>query len=103
MRIYTLDNKLLTDRPEIRVGDTIYAVDDREPTVRKILAIQKDEAAAENFDWADKVFELALGKKGFDSVKAMKLPFPAYHKLLELVMEAITGQEARFPGEPEQQ
>lgn len=103
MRTYTLDNKLLTDCPEIRIGDTVYAVDDREPTVRKILAIQKNEAAAENFDWADKVFELALGKKGFDAIQKMRLPFPAYRKLLELVLEAITGQEARFPGESEQQ
>lgn len=28
-KIYTLDGKLLTERPEIRIGDKIYAVDDR--------------------------------------------------------------------------
>lgn len=103
MKLYTLDNKLLTERPEIRIGDKVLPVDDREKTMRKILALQKEDAAAENFDWTDRALELALGKKGFAEIQKMDLPFPAYRQLLELVMDAITGQEARFPGEPEQQ
>lgn len=36
-KLYTLDGKLLTETPEIRVGEKIYPVDNRKKTVTKIL------------------------------------------------------------------
>lgn len=34
-KLYTLDGKLLAERPEVRVGDRCYPVDDRQKTVKK--------------------------------------------------------------------
>ena len=42
-KMYALDGKYLTERPEVRIGDKVYAVDDRVKTVRKLFEIQKQE------------------------------------------------------------
>ncbi|MFR5119392.1 MAG: hypothetical protein ACLTD2_05215 [Ruminococcus sp.] len=46
-KMYTLDSKLLTGTPEIRVGDKVYPVDDRQKTVKKILDICDKNAEKE--------------------------------------------------------
>ena len=79
-KLYTLDGKLLTETPEIRIGEKVYPVDSRQKTVKKILALADDE------------------------IDRMDMPFPAYQRLFELVMNAVTGQEdepdkARFQTE----
>ena len=33
-KMYTFDNKLLVEKPEIRIGDKCYTVDDRTTTVK---------------------------------------------------------------------
>ena len=38
-KLYTLDGKLLTETPEIRIGEKVYPVDSRQKTVKKILAL----------------------------------------------------------------
>ena len=43
-QLYTLDDKLLTEVPEIRVGDKVYPVDNRQKTV---MAIQRAMEAAD--------------------------------------------------------
>lgn len=35
-KLYTLDGKLLTETPEIRIGEKIYPVDNRQKTVAKL-------------------------------------------------------------------
>ncbi len=34
-KLYTIDGKLLTNTPEIRIGDKVYPVDSRTSTVKK--------------------------------------------------------------------
>jgi len=102
-RLYTLDEKLLVDTPEVRIGDKIYAVDDRAKTMKKLnreigaLEDQSDEVIS-------KAFEIALGKKAAQEIEAMDLHFPAYKRAFELVMAAMTGEDpeavaARFQQE----
>lgn len=98
-KLYTLDGKLLTDTPEIRIGDKIYPVDNRQKTVKKIMALSVSgdsvEASLENVDEA---LNLALGPKAFREIDEQNLPFPAQQKLFELIMAAVTGEEPeRFP------
>ena len=98
-KLYTLDGKLLTDTPEIRIGDKIYPVDNRQKTVKKIMALSVSgdsvEASLENVDEA---LKLALGPKAFREIDEQNLPFPAQQKLFELIMAAVTGEEPeRFP------
>ena len=45
-KLYTLDGKLLTETPEIRIGEKVYPVDSRQKTVKKILALADDERLA---------------------------------------------------------
>ena len=102
-RLYTLDEKLLVDTPEVRIGDKIYAVDDRAKTMKKLnreigaLEDQSDEVIS-------KAFEIALGKKAAHEIAQMELHFPAYKRAFELVMAAMTGEDpeavaARFQQE----
>ena len=92
-KMYTLDASLLVGTPEIRIGEKIYPVDDREKTVKKILKICDDGDGGNNFDTIDKVFALAFEAKDYKEIDKLNLPFAAYQKLFMLVMSALTGQE----------
>ena len=94
-KLYTLDGKLLTETPEIRIGEKVYPVDSRQKTVKKILALGER---------IDEALKLALGDENAVEIDRMDMPFPAYQRLFELVMNAVTGQEdepdkARFQTE----
>ena len=91
-KMYTLDNKLLTETPEIRIGDKVYPIDDRVNTVKKILEISKN-VSDDLYGGISKVLDLALGKKAAKEVEDMNMPFAAYQKMFELVMAAITGED----------
>lgn len=92
-KLYTLDHKLLTDTPEIRVGEKVYAVDNRQKTVRKIQAASKEISNDDPYTGMDKVLELAMGAKAAHEIDDMDMPFPAYQKMFELVMAAVTGED----------
>lgn len=90
-KLYTLDEKLLVGTPEIRVGDKVYPVDDRQKTVKKLMKlIEGEKSSAESMDQA---LKLAFGEKAAREIDERNLPFPAYEKLFELVMAAMTGEE----------
>ncbi len=87
-KLYTLDQKLLTNTPEIRIGEKIYPIDDRTKTVMKVTKL--DTANVEN---VSKILELTLGQKAAKEVEEMNLPFAAYQQLLEIIIAAMTGEE----------
>lgn len=102
-KLYTLDGKLLTETPEIRIGEKVYPVDSRQKTVKKILALADDESVPMG-ERIDEALKLALGDENAVAIDRMDMPFPAYQRLFELVMNAVTGQEdepdkARFQTE----
>ena len=95
-KMYTLDSKLLTGTPEIRVGDKVYPVDDRQKTVKKILDICDKNAEKKDLDM--------IAPKDYKEIEAMNMPWAAYQQLFTLVISAVTGEdaektEARFPQE----
>lgn len=94
-KLYTLDHKLLTDTPEIRIGEKIYAVDNRQKTVRKIQEVSKEISGDDPYAGMDKVLELAVGAKAAQEIDEMNMPYPAYQQMFELVMAAVTGEEPR--------
>lgn len=103
-KLYTLDHKLLTDTPDIRIGDRVYAVDNRQKTVKKIQEAAKTIGSDDPYTGMETVLELSMGKKAAEEIDEMNLPWPAYQRLFELVMAAVTGDEPedpedRFPGE----
>ena len=105
-KLYTLDNKLLIGSPEIRVGDKVFPIDDRKSTVKKALKLfgKRGGDPSQDFDSAEEVLKLAFGKR-YKEIEEMDLSFPAYLKLVDLVISAMTGddpeegkkQEGDFP------
>lgn len=92
-KLYTLDHKLLTDTPEIRIGEKIYAVDNRQKTVKQIQEASKNISKDDPYRGIDLVLELALGAKAAKEIDELNMPHPAYQKMFELVMAAVTGEE----------
>lgn len=92
-RMYTMDHKLLTDTPEVRIGDKVFAVDDRQKTAKKIMKIIENRDKKEEFDLMDEVMAVALGEKNAKEVDEMNLPFKAQQIAYELVIAAVLGEE----------
>ncbi len=102
-KMYTLDGKLLTELPELRIGDKLYPVDNRTCTVKKMMQLTAKKSGKGNEDYLgsmEKALALALGQRAVTEIKLDELPFPAYQKLFELVLAAATGEDAE--GSPNQ-
>ena len=77
-KLYTLDDKLLTEVPEVRVGDKVYPVDNRQKTV---MAIQR---AMEQTD-ADPAAQMSGGWCGTTPVDiAVLCPVPGGRGVTEI-------------------
>ncbi|MBR1724045.1 MAG: hypothetical protein IJ723_03380 [Ruminococcus sp.] len=92
-KMYTLDNKLLVDKPELRVGDKCYAVDDRAKTVKKAMKMFEKKDETDSVDMIDETLKLLLGTKAFKEIEALELSWAAYEELMELALAAATGEE----------
>ena len=92
-KLYTLDDKLLTEVPEVRVGDKVYPVDNRQKTV---MAIQwaMEQTDADPAAQMSAALRLALGEQAERELAARDLPYPAVQALFALVLAAVTGEEA---------
>ena len=92
-KLYTLDDKLLTEVPEVRVGDKVYPVDNRQKTV---MAIQRamEQTDADPAAQMSAALRLALGEQAERELAARDLPYPAVQALFALVLAAVTGEEA---------
>lgn len=92
-KLYTMDEALLTDTPEIRIGGKIYPVDNRQKTVVKLMNATKNIGKEYDQGAMQKALALAFGEDAAKEIDGMDLPFPAYQRLFELVMAAMTGEE----------
>lgn len=92
-KLYTLDDKLLTEVPEVRVGDKVYPVDNRQKTV---MAIQRamEQTDADPAAQMSAALRLALGEQAERELAARDLPYPAVQAQFALVLAAVTGEEA---------
>lgn len=103
--MYAMDAALLAERPELRVGDKIYPVDNRVMTVKKIQQAAQQITEEDPYAGTETILALALGADAVAELQCDALPAPAYQRLLELVMAAVTGEApeaARFPVEEAQ-
>lgn len=95
--MYTLDGKLLTETPEIRIGDKVYPVDSREKTVEKLMKLQKqlqnDSDSEKVGKMTQEAFALAFGENAAKAIYEMNMPFAAYQRLFELTISAMTGED----------
>ena len=84
MKRYTLDGKLLTETPEIEIGDRIYKVDNRTSTVKRLEEINQDDT--------EQILAVALGEEAAAEIAALDMPFPALIELVILTVSAMTGE-----------
>lgn len=88
MKIYTTDNKILTEKPQIQIGDKLYAVDDRQSTFNKLNEqLQKDSNNMEA------IYKLVFGNKAAQEIMDMELSVLGTQNLLIYVFAAIKGCE----------
>lgn len=92
-KLYTLDNKLLTETPEIRIGEKVYSVDNRQKTVTKVQNLMNGMNAENQEEKMAEVLALAFGAEDADEINEMNMPYPAYQQMMVLVVAAMTGEE----------
>lgn len=84
MKQYTLDGALLTETPEVRIGDKIYKVDNRTSTVKKLQEISQDDT--------DGILKVAYGEQAMNEINDLDMPFPALMELILITVSAMTGE-----------
>jgi hypothetical protein len=87
MKLYTLDKKLLTERPEIRIGEKVYAVDDRLKTFEAMNTELSSDAASNSE--LKIIIKHALGESAVEEIFSMDLSFAAMQKIVILIMAAM--------------
>ncbi len=95
-KLYTLDKKLLCERPAVQIGDETFTVDDRKVTVQKVMEIvnsANDENKDEFLNKSDEALKMLLTPKKYAEIEKMELSFKAYIELFSLVLAAATGEE----------
>ena len=93
-KMYTLDKKLLTEKPEIRIGDKCYPVDDRTSTVKKLMKDLRavDENSTEMLDSDEMIIKAAFNKNAKEILN-MGLSYQAQTALAKMAMAAMTGED----------
>lgn len=93
-KMYALDESLLIGTPEIRIGDKIYPIDDRQKTVKKVMKLC-EENDTESIDIIENVFKLVFSKEHAKEIENMDISFKAYQELFMLVIAACTGEDPK--------
>ena len=82
-RILNIEDKILTEKPEIHIGDKVYIVDDRKRTVDEMMKVVDKENGEK------KAVELTLGKEAAKEIEAMDLSMTGYNNLIIAIMAAV--------------
>jgi len=95
--MYAIDGDKLTARPEVRLGDKIYQIDNRLSTFERINRRLKEQDGKSESDFAIILCE-ALGEAAFTAICEMDLSYAVMQELVMIVLAAIqdlTVEEAR--------
>lgn len=74
--------------PQLKIGDKLYTVDNRQKTFDKIQKLEDQNDLS-------KIFEIALGKKNAKEIEEMNLPTENYNYLSFCIMGAFTGEDPK--------
>lgn len=86
-KIYTTDGKVITEAPQIQIGDRLFAVDTRKSTYDKM---QKEiEKSKGDRPEEDIILEFAFGKAAFKQIQEMDLPLNGFLNLITYVYAAM--------------
>ncbi len=78
--------------PQLKIGDKLYTVDNRQSTFDKIQDIQKDVTLTDK-EKQEKTYELALGKEEAKEINELDLSVESNVYLSFCIMGAVTGQD----------
>jgi len=97
--MYVLDGDKIGKRPEVRIGDRVFEIDNRLSCYQRINARIK---AGDGSDFEVIIGE-ALGGEGFAEIVAMDLPYGVMGEIVIIVLAAIQDlsveeARARFRG-----
>lgn len=82
------------NHPQLKVGDKLYTVDNRQSTWDKIQKIQNDVKLVDE-EKTQKIYELALGKEAAKEILDMDLPVELNRSFSFYVMGAIIGEDPK--------
>ena len=92
--VYTIDNEKLIKRPEIRVGDRVYEIDNRLSAFERI----NERIKAADGSEIEIILGEALGGEYFEEIRGMDLPYGVMQDIVVIILAAIqdlTVEEAR--------
>jgi|GEM_PF-1625975 len=90
-KLYTVDSAMLAARPEIRLGDRVFAVDNRMSVFLQITKELQERGTEESE--LDIILRNALGAAAYEEIAAQDLPFPVMRRLVVLAMAAVQDIE----------
>ena len=93
--MYVVDGEKLAARPEMRIGDKIYQIDNRLSTFTRINERLKERDGDSDFDI---IIGEALGAANFQEVCEMDLAYGVMFEIVIIILAAIqdlTVEEAR--------
>lgn len=82
------------NHPQLKIGDKLYTVDDRQSTFEKIQDLQSDSKLTEK-ERTNLIYELSLGKDAAKEIQEMDLPVQNAVYLSYCILGAITGEEPK--------
>lgn len=82
------------NRPQLKIADKLYTVDNRQSTWDKIQDVTNNQEL-DNNEKNNKIFELSLGVEAAKEIKDMDLPVENYIYLTFCIMAAITGDDPK--------
>ena len=82
------------NHPQLKIGDKLYTVDDRQSTFEKIQDMQGNPELSDK-EKERKIYELALGKEQTQEIYKLDLPVEQYRHFSFCVMGAITGEDPK--------
>lgn len=82
------------NHPQLKIGDKLYTVDDRQSTFDKIQKVQEEKKLT-NSEKNHKIFALALGEKEAKEIESIDLPVSNFTYLTYCIMGAITGEDPK--------
>lgn len=90
-----ITNEILSgkNRPQLKIADKLYTVDDRQSTFDKIQKVQNEQIS--DSERTKKIFELALGTEAAKEIIGLDMPFENMEHLTFCLMGAITGEDPK--------
>ena len=85
--MYKIDNEKLTKRPEMRLGDKIFQIDNRLSVFLEMMEMLKNPK--EGHSEFEIVMTLGLGRAAFEEIKEMDLPYNLMNDIVIIILAAI--------------